>query len=391
MWAVTNSRVTAVSWSLQMVFVMVQAGFVNENLQVLIKNVVVVETLRAQVNRIVEVLSSVLVAKLMDMEDHIASQGTEKVEDFNVAQHMSAACRVARKPILCNLVASKVLMLINDHDVAMCRDARMTRIGFCTKMAIALPTFLALSHESVQQCFLDVLIPSVWCCFVLANAMLWQVSPWLVFAPYVFLILVAVTRYGYVLPQRQRRGQHHQLTSEQRRASYASEAQPDSEENMWRNMNLCLELTCHEAFLPSAAQEFSFLRSESAATLRLPAEISAQRARAAVASEEQGLGQGGASGFLFERHMSGETSEWGMDSDASFSSSEDENENGGGTLARQTSAAAARDQEDLGELHDYWSVVFAQAGAEASSPASPPRRGKKHSVIDKSMSETLML
>jgi hypothetical protein len=241
-WAVQNSRITAISWTLQLIFVLAQEFCINENLQVLIMNIIVVETLRTQIKSIVDVLTSILVSK-------VGSSDGQKREDegFNVAQHMSASCRMARKPILCNLVASKILMLITDHDIALCREARLTRIGFFTRMVITLPTLLALSHKSVQECFLDVLIPTIWCFFVLGNVFLMHISPALMAAPYVFLLLVSLYRYGYLLPKKRRRRQYQQNVLDQNlvvKKSHASgfEQHQDTEDNMWRNMNLSLSL-----------------------------------------------------------------------------------------------------------------------------------------------------
>jgi hypothetical protein len=250
-WAVQNSRATAFTWALQLSFVLLQECFVNEVLQVLIMNVVVVETLRPQIKRIVDVLTSILVSKVSNLDKRSVdnSSGQPQVENgFNVAQHMSAACRVARKPILNNLVASKILLQLDDHDIAMCRESRLTHINFLTKMLISIPTALALSHESIQECFLDVAIPTLWCCFVLANAMLFALSPFLMVAPYIIVLLAVLARYCYYLPlKRRRRAIDQELANQHKAASKVSPASGyndhrDSEENMWRNMNLSLTL-----------------------------------------------------------------------------------------------------------------------------------------------------
>jgi hypothetical protein len=250
-WAVQNSRATAFTWALQLSFVLLQECCVNEVLQVLIMNVVVVETLRPQIKRIVDVLTSILVSKVSNLDKRSVDNSSEQsqVENgFNVAQHMSAACRVARKPILNNLVASKILLQLDDHDIAMCRESRLTHINFLTKMLILVPTALALSHESVQECFLDVFIPTIWCCFVLANAMLFALSPFLMVAPYIIVLLAGLARYCYYLPlKRRRRAIDQELANQHKAASKVSPSSGykdhrDSEENMWRNMNLSLTL-----------------------------------------------------------------------------------------------------------------------------------------------------
>lgn len=351
MWSVSNSRLTATSWGLQMVFVLVQEGFVNENMQVLIRNVLVVETLRAQVNRIVDVLNSVLVTKVIEMEE----KGDIKVEGFNVAQHMSASCRVARKPVLCNLVASKVLMLINDHDVALCREARLTRISFLTKLVITVPSLLAFSHESVQQCFLDVFIPTVWCCFVFANAVVWQVSPALLFVPYVLLACALLYRYGYVLPRRRRRRQYDQAGFLEQHKSLQSsdslfrvEEYSNSEDIMWRNMNLSLALTSREEYVPLPVKEFSFLRSTSTC-LDIPSEVADQKVKTndtTVFYEHTEQQESGFAKLVNDRV-------WKVDDDFYREEFED------GELD---------DRKNRGWLNDEWNVVFGSFKSKRHAP-----------------------
>ena len=241
LWAIQNSRITAMAWIFQVVFVLVQEFCVNENVQILIMNVILVETMRSQVKRITDILTSILISKVGNTNEKTREEG------FNVAQHMTASCRLARKAVLSNLVASKILTQLNDHDIAKCREVRLTRIGFWTKMLITIPTMLALSHETVQECILDVIIPTMWCCFVLANAILWGISPLAMLAPYIGVILLLLFRYCYVIPKRRRRQQYRKEILEQNKAGEATHAtssvdQQDMEENIWRNMNLSLNL-----------------------------------------------------------------------------------------------------------------------------------------------------
>ena len=278
MWGLQNSRLTAQSWALQMAFVLVQECFVNESMQVLIKNVIIVETVRAQVRRTIDVLNSILVTKLESMGPSRCN--VRDNEGFNVAQHMSASCRVSRRPLFRNLVASKVLMLINDKDIALCREARLTRLGFFTKMVITLPALLAMSHESVQECFLDVVIPTMWCCFVLANSMLYVISPALLVAPYLVLLFLIIHRYYYLLPKRRRKRHHDQVQIDQHKIrndskSSGYEEHQDSVDNMWRNMNLSISLKDVDGHFPTVQEHSIFYGDEE--ILNFPDEIRKQK------------------------------------------------------------------------------------------------------------------
>ena len=240
LWAMENSSVTATMWMQQMIFVLIQECFVNECMQIFIVNVLVVESLRPQLKKIIDVLTGILLAK-------VATEKKMESERFNLAQHTSAACRAAQKPELRKLISSRLLRHINVHDIAMCREVKSEKMGMLPSLLISLPTLLAFMHESVQQCFLDVLIPSCWCFFILANSYMLMISPLLFALPYVLLFMFLLHRYGYLLPKRKRHRQYMQYVMEQMRVSdqecsHGYEVHQDSVDNMWRNMNLNLSL-----------------------------------------------------------------------------------------------------------------------------------------------------
>jgi hypothetical protein len=412
---------------LQLVFVLVEEFFVSETLQVLIMNVIVVETLRAQIKRIVNMLTSVLVSKVARLEGTAGGGqtglggGTNKLvqgQGFSVAQHMSAACRVARNPILSNLVASKVLQQLSDNDVAACRGARSSRIGFWTKILITVPTVLALTHESVQQCFLDVLIPTMWCCFVLGNVHLYNISLVLMVVPYVLLLLLALYRYGYLRPKKKRRRQYDQTVLDQHRDTemlagwssafsfIGSEQRQDSEENMWRNMNLSLSLNAKDDVVPStnfpgsvavAAGEH---KSRDPCKQSVPPEISAQRVQPAARDRHLYDKQHSQEGstrlqLAVNRHLwkvgssnfssSWECSSSGSSSDSSswssFSSISDDSSTGSfsGSIAStqnqtqtqpQSLALFSASEKGAAPLSDMWNVIFRRvsSGVQHSEP-----------------------
>ena len=240
LWAMENSSVTATMWMQQMIFVLIQECFVNECMQIFIVNVLVVESLRPQLKKIIDVLTGILLVK-------VATEKKMESERFNLAQHTSAACRAAQKPELRKLISSRLLRHINVHDIAMCREVKSEKMGMLPSLLISLPTLLAFMHESVQQCFLDVLIPSCWCFFILANSYMLMISPLLFALPYVLLFMFLLHRYGYLLPKRKRHRQYMQYMMEQMRVSdqecsHGYEVHQDSVDNMWRNMNLNLSL-----------------------------------------------------------------------------------------------------------------------------------------------------
>ena len=222
MWALNNSDVTVTAWAYQIVFVVFQEIFINEMLQIFIVHVVVIEALRPQLRRIYFALNTIILSK---MEKAIYAE-----EEVCVVQHMSAACRAARKNP--DLPAAQLLMRVDDSDAALCQHNREISLGWLMSVVIAIPTLLALSHETVQQGIMDIVFPTMWCCFLLGNAYLFSISPILFAAPYIILIIVMCYRYCFLLPVRHKRA----------RGADRERSEADVVLN-WKNMNQSLTLS----------------------------------------------------------------------------------------------------------------------------------------------------
>jgi hypothetical protein len=120
-------------------------------------------------------------------------------------QFMSAACRAARSPKLSDLPSAQLLRQINDNDVALCRETRRSKLGLVASILIGIPTLLALTHESIQEAILDVVIPTLWSCFVIANSYLLSWSLYALIIPYALLALYLLHRQFVIIPRKQRR------------------------------------------------------------------------------------------------------------------------------------------------------------------------------------------
>lgn len=231
MWAIDNSGISVQAWAYQLIFVVLQEIFINELLQIFIVNVIVIEALRPQLRRIYFALNTVIISKMADLKTTDKMQGHR--ENVRVVQHMSAACRAARKNP--DLPASQLLMRVDDNDAALCQNNRDISLGWLMSMLIAIPTLLALSHESVQQGVMDVIFPTLWCCFLLGNAYLYSISPGLVVIPYCLLVLLLLYRYCIQLPRRHRNVKRLQGIEHE-------EEGPNKVDITWKNMNLSIEL-----------------------------------------------------------------------------------------------------------------------------------------------------
>jgi hypothetical protein len=164
------------------------------------------------------------------------------------------------------------------------------------------------------------------------------------------------------------------LARERRKVSDAShstgaetETQEDSEENMWRNMNLSLELTSREETVPPPMKEFSFIQC--AETLNIPDEICGQKVKTAETDEFHERKDDRHSGwtkFLNDRYLHVEKTSNG---DAKSSESEASEE----SSSHHHATATELDDVQLVALRDACNLVLEpQAGSIESH--KPPEK-----------------
>jgi hypothetical protein len=237
-WAALYSGVTLSSWAYQIIFVLIQDIFFNEMIQIFIVHILVLEALRPQLRQIYYALNTVVLNKMTNVTETDRIQGNK--EYFRIIQHLSPACRAARRPECAELPSAQILMRVDDNDAAICMSNRNLNLGYVMSFLILIPTLLALSHETIQEGVMEVVLPTLFCCFILANDYLLAISPYLLAAPYAIVALYLIYRYGYLLPSRHRKLQEGALN----KASTGMEEKVThkSVDGAWRNMNLNLEL-----------------------------------------------------------------------------------------------------------------------------------------------------
>jgi len=185
-WSVTNGGKVADAWGMTLFVVIVCDALMNEFFQIFFINVLVTDKLRPQIKQIFTVLDHVMRTRL---QDDLTNQ------DIRIVQHTSAACRAARTPELKNLIAARILSIMDDADIAICRLKRLTKlfdIGIIAYMTLYLPSYLTDCYEIIQQTSLDMVLPIVWSCFLLLSFVLNLVHPALLGMFYFFLLLVFV-------------------------------------------------------------------------------------------------------------------------------------------------------------------------------------------------------
>jgi hypothetical protein len=185
-WSVTNGGKVADAWGMTLFVVLVCDALMNELFQIYFINVLVTDKLRPQLRQIYAVFDHVMRTRL---HDHLPSQ------NVRIVQHTSAACRATRTPELKTLIASNILGVMDDADIAICRLKRLTKvfdIGVVAYLTLYLPSYLTDCYEIIQQTSLDMVLPIFWSCFLLLSFVLNRVHPALLGMFYFFLLLVFI-------------------------------------------------------------------------------------------------------------------------------------------------------------------------------------------------------
>jgi ABC-type multidrug transport system fused ATPase/permease subunit len=183
LWATSNGTAGIISLAVTFAVLFLVDNVLNEMCQIYFLNVIVTDKLRPQLQQIYDVLAQILETRW----SHDYFQST----DIRVIQHLSPACRAARVPSLNDLAASKLLGLVDDKDIVLCRSKRLTtwkEVGFFSYLTLFLPSFIHDGNEIVQKTFLDLIFPVFWMFFFLANYFMYSVSLILLIVFYVIAI-----------------------------------------------------------------------------------------------------------------------------------------------------------------------------------------------------------
>ena len=166
-WAASLGDKTTIAFSIQFGLFLIQDLFVNQIIQIYIIHVLTIELLRPQLKTIKHVLNQVMSSKA-GKNDVVSRRKKYGVTD--IVQHISSSCRAARSPSLINLPSARLLINVDDRDMLLCRNVRRQQIGFWSYLLVGIVAVLAFSNDTVTTLILELIIPTVWCLFLLLNA-----------------------------------------------------------------------------------------------------------------------------------------------------------------------------------------------------------------------------
>jgi len=196
-WAASQGDATTTGFTVQFALFLVQDLLVNQIIQIYVIHVLTIELLRPQLKTINHVLNHVMVSKAARARVKGSHQQRHGVSD--IVQHVSGACRAARDSSLANLPSARLLMNVDDRDVQLCRKVRSQKMGMGAFILMGVVAVLAVSNDFVTTLLLELVIPTLWCFFLLLNSIVVGINYLYVVAAYcggLFLLGVYLIMYS---------------------------------------------------------------------------------------------------------------------------------------------------------------------------------------------------
>jgi hypothetical protein len=192
-WSVNNGAGPARAWGLVLGIVIIADMITNELSQIYFLHVHMAQKLRPQLRDIFGVLSDILEFRVQHK--------SARYGGLRVSQHFSPSCRSARSQSLSAYLSSHMLSLVDDIDIAVCRQSRLLSlrdVGLFSWMTLFHPSLLNTAHDMFQQTAMDLIVPIAWCCFILLNHAIVQFSVYLLIGLYIGGFLFMLWFYYFV-------------------------------------------------------------------------------------------------------------------------------------------------------------------------------------------------
>ena len=170
-WALTHDKDVNRSWPLVFCLTVFVDVVLSPLTQIVYLKVHMVEALRPQLRVIYQVLVEILQFRLLK---HIRPP-----DSVRAVQHLSAACRCSRVRGVSFLPAAALLALVDDVDIARCREHRMqslSEVGPLLYSSLFRPPILAKGYDTSRAAWFDVLVSLTWYCFIYLNYTLADLS-----------------------------------------------------------------------------------------------------------------------------------------------------------------------------------------------------------------------
>jgi hypothetical protein len=186
-WCVNYRPTSAQAWGLVLGIVCLADMVIHELSQIYFIHIHMLNKLKPQLRDIFMVLSDIL--------EYRVQQKRPRYAGLRISQHFSASCRLSRSPLVTSHLSASILSLIDDIDIFLCRRNRLVsfqQVGYFSYLTLIHPAILNTTYDLLQQSVMDLILPIFWCCFILLNNALYQVSVYLLIALYLLTVIMVI-------------------------------------------------------------------------------------------------------------------------------------------------------------------------------------------------------
>ena len=140
---------------------------------------------RPQMRHIYRVLHTIAIEYTQD-------EFQDKPQEFKVVQHLSPACRAARRHGTEHLASATILHHVDDAHAEQCQRASNYAVPLAVALLVFFPVVVGALHEMIGDLVFEALLPLALNSFALANVYLYAVSVFALVLPYVVLLCVFI-------------------------------------------------------------------------------------------------------------------------------------------------------------------------------------------------------
>lgn len=213
MWGVSSGGKAMQSWGVNFAIGAIQDIFCLAPVRTLIMYVIAMTSIKPQLRHMHRVLHIIAM-------NYVQDKLPDNYEVIKVVQHFSPACRAARMHVCADLAAGEILRALDDKDANDCRRSNHVGLSMVVLAFIAIPIFVGVLSETGGDLALDTALPSLLGSFILANALAYEISVFLVIIPYLAIVMYFLIKW-YLYAPALKRVQKIRAEKERRNATVA--------------------------------------------------------------------------------------------------------------------------------------------------------------------------
>jgi hypothetical protein len=198
-WAFTNNSIAIYAWVMTFLIFMFHDIFVYISFDVYMINILTIDTIKNQLNKIENILNEIVNIKMSPLWD---GSSDIKSNHMNLLYKFSSTCRASRFTSLSRLASSQLLMRLNDNDIMKLKEIPHSTSpdnGVIYLILLLIPGLFMRLNDFFQEIYLNLTIRITWTLYIYGNYLIYQyASVTILLATYVITGTILSTIYIYI-------------------------------------------------------------------------------------------------------------------------------------------------------------------------------------------------